>query len=309
MQKIGSGITISFLLKAWTLISLAQNVGVGTLTPQARLHVQIPATFTNPAFIVGKDGVAIPYMIITADGKVGIGVANPVRILHVADTPRFNSLASGPNGALVLSNPLGDLYKLDFPGDPSLFLSGAGTWVAPPSGGGGGGGGVAEPVLVYTDTATGNVLISSTTWTTIPGLSITFTVADTYMAIILTRGFIQDNITGNLDDLSPVQVAVFKNNQIMTNGIEVKELGGTPIHDPLFGYLGMWTQLVRSWNIHTFDYLLPGTYTFDVRARMYVTSFGGSTFDSFYAGGMGSNPTGLNYVDAEATLIILLIPV
>ena len=67
-------------------IVVAQNVGVGTLSPTARLHIEIPSGFTSPVLLANQNGSTTPYLIVQPDGKVGIGVASPLSRLHLVDT-------------------------------------------------------------------------------------------------------------------------------------------------------------------------------------------------------------------------------
>ncbi len=80
------------------LFSHAQNVGIGTNTPTARLHIEVPSGFTGPVVQVNQQGSAVPYLIIQPDGKVGIGVASPSEALDVSGNIQFSgALMPGGN--------------------------------------------------------------------------------------------------------------------------------------------------------------------------------------------------------------------
>lgn len=65
-----------------------------------------------------------------AQTNVGIGITNPAERLHVAGAIRADALAGATN-ALVLTNNLGSISRLAFPGNPAVFLLGNGTFGAP----------------------------------------------------------------------------------------------------------------------------------------------------------------------------------
>jgi len=70
--------------------SFSQNVGIGTTTPQAQLHIQISSSYFQPALLVDVQGAPVPHLIITPDGKVGIGVSSPSERLEVSGNVRFS---------------------------------------------------------------------------------------------------------------------------------------------------------------------------------------------------------------------------
>ncbi|NPA34037.1 MAG: hypothetical protein GXO48_03795 [Chlorobi bacterium] len=82
-------------------IVTAQNVGVGTTTPAAKLHIEVPTGFTNPLMQVNVQGTT-PYFIVLPDGKIGIGVAIPTEALDVSGNVQFSgSLMPGGNAGNV----------------------------------------------------------------------------------------------------------------------------------------------------------------------------------------------------------------
>ncbi len=76
---------------AWSVVCaiFAQNVGVGTTSPQARLHVQAPANFAQPLLLVDQAGNNVPYLVVLPNGYVGIGVSLAQARLHVVGTGLF----------------------------------------------------------------------------------------------------------------------------------------------------------------------------------------------------------------------------
>ena len=61
------------------------NVGIGTDTPDANLHVQ-KDTASDPSFLINDDAAGGADFIVTEDGRVGIGTNSPDGTLHVTGT-------------------------------------------------------------------------------------------------------------------------------------------------------------------------------------------------------------------------------
>ncbi|NPA33844.1 MAG: hypothetical protein GXO48_02825 [Chlorobi bacterium] len=78
------------LLCLGILISQAQNVGVGTTNPQARLDIVAPSSFSQPLLRVQLDGAAYPQFSVLPDGRLGIGTFPPDNssVLEISDTTR-----------------------------------------------------------------------------------------------------------------------------------------------------------------------------------------------------------------------------
>ncbi|NPA33770.1 MAG: hypothetical protein GXO48_02445 [Chlorobi bacterium] len=98
----------TLILLAGSLTLHSQNVGVGTISPQARLHVIAPSGFTSPLLRVEVNGSANPYLIIQPDGRVGIGVSSPSEVLDISGNVRFSGALmpggdAGSSGQVLVS--------------------------------------------------------------------------------------------------------------------------------------------------------------------------------------------------------------
>lgn len=66
------------------LVAFAQNVGIGTILPQARLHVQgIGTTGATTALLIERSNGS-PVLVARDNGRVGIGISNPTQVLDIA---------------------------------------------------------------------------------------------------------------------------------------------------------------------------------------------------------------------------------
>ncbi|NPA34814.1 MAG: hypothetical protein GXO48_07805, partial [Chlorobi bacterium] len=116
-----------FFVANFTLIVYSQKTGIGTSTPQARFHINVPSAFNDSLFMISQ-GSAIK-LVLTQSGKLGIGTGVPSAELHVVGSARITGLG-GSGNALVLSDNQGNLYVLALPNDTTKFLRGDGTWKA-----------------------------------------------------------------------------------------------------------------------------------------------------------------------------------
>jgi hypothetical protein len=71
----------------------AQTVGVGTDNPKAKLQVFGEAAFEDELFQVSKTTDTV--ITVTNDGKVGIGITKPAKLLHVAQNNDFGHIRPG----------------------------------------------------------------------------------------------------------------------------------------------------------------------------------------------------------------------
>jgi len=67
--------------------------------------------------------------------NIGIGTTTPTAQLHTTGTVRFQNYASGPNGAILGTDNLGNLTLTNFTGNANDVLLGNGTFGPPPGGG------------------------------------------------------------------------------------------------------------------------------------------------------------------------------
>ncbi|PJE64280.1 MAG: hypothetical protein COU90_03625, partial [Candidatus Ryanbacteria bacterium CG10_big_fil_rev_8_21_14_0_10_43_42] len=63
-------------------LTVSGNVGIGTTTPWAQLSVEQNGSNTR-SFVVGDTGSSSPAFIVKGNGRVGIGIENPLNQLHV----------------------------------------------------------------------------------------------------------------------------------------------------------------------------------------------------------------------------------
>ncbi|NPA71397.1 MAG: DUF1566 domain-containing protein [Gammaproteobacteria bacterium] len=145
----------------WSVGSLAQKVGVGTNSPVAKLHVEVPSGITYPAFQVNQQGSAVPYLIIQPNGNVGIGVASPSEALDVSGNIQFSgALMPGGNAGAA-----GQVLVSQGPGVPPTWQSASavgdnwGSQVAQTQAPIVGDGTSGNPITLQSGTANGEVLI------------------------------------------------------------------------------------------------------------------------------------------------------
>jgi len=85
-------------LVAVSISAFSQKVGIGTNTPVARLHVEVPAGVTYPVFKVNQFKSSVPFLIILPNGNIGIGVSNPSEALDISGSIKFSgALMPGGN--------------------------------------------------------------------------------------------------------------------------------------------------------------------------------------------------------------------
>ncbi len=110
--KEGRKISLLMVSLLWTGV-WSQNVGIGTTTPTAMLHIQVPTGYAMPLLKAEQQGTTAPYLIVLPNGHVGIGIANPSEVLDVAGNVQFS-------GALMPSGNAGSAGQVLVSQGPGL---------------------------------------------------------------------------------------------------------------------------------------------------------------------------------------------
>ncbi|MFN0203054.1 MAG: hypothetical protein ACKVTZ_16130 [Bacteroidia bacterium] len=272
-----SGFIMAFL----HLSLFAQNVGIGTTSPLAKLHIKATNTalrLENTTTLTGKSwnvsstnlghfqvsdqNLALTRLHIeSSNGNVGIGNTTPTQKLHVTGNFRLDN-------AFMPNNSAGNLGEV-------LVSQGAG--VAPqwkPIG---------NVIQVLKANAT-RTLITSTVFAAITGLTNTFTLTTNAIVIVSTYGSLETTSSSSGGSGCIVQV--------FSNGVAVPDMFQTIDVNDAAGV----TNTIHPWAMTNTLTLAAGTYTITVRARKYA-------FDNFYAGGNTTAPT-----PNEGALILTIIP-
>jgi hypothetical protein len=204
----------------------------------------------------------LPFLAFLVSGQnVGIGIAVPAQKLHVNGHLRFD-------GALMPNGNAGTTGQV-------LVSQGAGVapiWSS-----------IGNVITTYKVTAT-RTLMTSTTFTTITGLSQTVNLTTPAVLMISTYG--------SLETTSSVFFGSGTIVQVFNNGVAVADMFQTTDVNDAAGYTGT----IHHWSMMNSLTLPAGTYTFTVRARKYA-------FDNFYAGGNTTAPN-----PNEGNLIIMVFP-
>jgi hypothetical protein len=191
-------------------------------------------------------------------GSLGLGVTSPAEKLDVSGNMKFSGALmpagnAGTNGQILVSKGPGAAPQWQTAGDV---------------------------IKAYGASAT-RTSITSSTYTDVGGLSITFTLTETSLVFINTCGALET--TAGTDGASGTRVAVYNGTTIVTQQTV----------DIVNNYY--YSQNINPWGISTYQLLSPGTYTFKVKAMKYTGS-------NFYAGGSYTSLTN------EGTMTILVIP-
>ncbi len=93
-------------------MAFSQNVGIGTMSPKAKLEVVGASSDSLPLLRVGTSGSPIPYLIVEqTNGYVGIKVASPSEALDISGNIRFTGSlmpagnAGAPGQVLISQGP------------------------------------------------------------------------------------------------------------------------------------------------------------------------------------------------------------
>lgn len=269
----------SFFLFCYSAYS--QNIGIGTATPQVKLHISsanVALRLDNTTAVTGKNwdihstnlghfqirdqNVGLTRLHIeSSNGNVGIGNTAPSEKVHISGNLRLDN-------AFMPGNIAGNVGEV-------LVSQGAG--VAPqwkPIG---------NIIQVLKSSAT-RTLINSTSFISVGGLTQTFTLTSNAIVMVSTYGSLET--TSGLNGGSGCIVQVF------LNGVAVSDMFQTiDVNDA-----ASVVNTILPWAMTNSLVLSPGTHTINVRARKYA-------FDDFYAGGNFTAPS-----PNEGALILTVIP-
>ncbi|KAF5042881.1 hypothetical protein DSECCO2_508060 [anaerobic digester metagenome] len=217
---------------------------------------------TNANYVLKNDGTQIVCSQIFDNGtNVGIGTNTPTQKLDVPGNVKFS-------GALMPNNNPGTTGQV-------LVSQGANTapvWQS-----------IGNVIQVLKATST-RTLISTTSFSNIGGLTLSFTLTTNATVLVSTYGSIETTSTSYYG--SGVIVQVF------LNGVAVNDMFQTiDVTDP-----SGFTNTIAPWSMTNTIVLAPGNHTINVRAKKYA-------FDDFYAGGNTTAPN-----PNEGALILTIIP-
>ncbi|HBG69500.1 MAG: hypothetical protein A2W93_01190 [Bacteroidetes bacterium GWF2_43_63] len=217
---------------------------------------------TNANYVLKNDGTQIVCSQIFDNGtNVGIGTATPTQKLDVPGNVKFS-------GALMPNNN---------PGVTGQVLVSQGSNTAPVWQS------IGNVIQVLKATST-RTLISSTTFASIGGLTLSFTLSTSATVLVSTYGSLETTSASYYG--SGVIVQVF------LNGVAVNDMFQTiDVTDP-----SGFTNTIAPWSMTNTIVLTPGNHTINVRAKKYA-------FDNFYAGGNTTAPN-----PNEGALILTIIP-
>lgn len=127
IRDVNNGSQLPFRIKPGAdtnsiYVDADDDIGLGTATPDARLHVNIDGG-EEPSLLVNQDGTAdSTQLIVAADGSVGVGLDAPTSKLHVKGNVNFqtDSLSTGSivfdptDGGIELSSGDNSSSYIDF---------------------------------------------------------------------------------------------------------------------------------------------------------------------------------------------------
>ena len=169
MKNATPALVITLVMGGRSVSGFSQEVGIGTVTPTAKLHIEVLSGYSNPLFKATVQGSAVPHLVILPSGNVGIGVANPAEALDVSGNIQFSgALMPGGNAGTA-----GQVLVSQGPGVPpqwqntsSLPGDNWGSQVAQTSAPIVGDGTSGSPITLQLGTSAGEVLIyDGTSWT------------------------------------------------------------------------------------------------------------------------------------------------
>jgi len=251
------------------------NIGVGTALPQSKLDIDGDLALRNSALIL-SNGI---------NNNVDLASAQMSSFTITGPTANFSitGLTGGNDGRiLILFNATSYYMTLSHENTSSsainrIFLGGASDMILAPND---------KIILTYNTTinrwvevagsnktqhvfnktynlvnTSGLANFSSSTFTVVPGLAQTFTLHRRAKVIIMTSGVVRTTSSAT-NGGSGVKIAVYRGGAVVT--------GATQCVDAINN--SNYTAVSKIWSISHVETLNPGTYTYDVRARLYIGS-------------------------------------
>ncbi len=244
-----------FLLFYCTLMCInfyGQNVGISddaTFNPSFMFHLKPSALYSNDLISV-QNNSGTPFFHIKLNGNVGIGTSNPTQALDLIGNFKFS-------GALMPNNLPGNAGQV-------LKSNGAGTapsWTA-----------AVTPDNIYTVESTSGLAVTSTTFTPIPGESITINGLNPGDRVMI---WFSGNMYMSGDDYNNVDVALHINGTMATVG------GFVRVSLDTYDNANITWQNYSA--IARYNVTISGNYTFDIRARRTMSG------NTIYVGGDSSS--------------------
>lgn len=105
-------------------------IGIGTITPNARLHINQTSITPQPTYLAVTKTTGYPtpvtttYFVVNGDGNVGIGTASPSAPLQILSKTTWGSLNAAPSAGLQLRITNADGNDVIMISDKSYSVSG-----------------------------------------------------------------------------------------------------------------------------------------------------------------------------------------
>lgn len=298
-----------WVLNSSILYNDGSSIGIGTTSPSVKLDVS-GAIKTNSGIIVNDGGTGTPSIRFSNDANSGIyrsGTNSFGFVVSNKELGRFSSTASPNYTGFILGNnnsavdgslrfvnatntntvtinggTTSTSYAMTLPtnqGTPNTFLKndgvGALTWSS-----------LGNSVTSVFGSSTLLVTTSTTTFTTIPGLTTTLTIPSNSFVMIYTDGGFNTSSTSGTG-YSTLDFAIFIDGAYPTNGGYCRVTASNP---------GANTTAVNTgnqWTLSYFQALSAGSHTIDVR--------------TIYTAGVSANVSSSNTAARQGSLHILII--